>query len=179
MGLVYGRMNFSESRRADINHASCSPSKAKTASHASARSRSRIVGDSNDDVNSDANSNGSLPSPRITRQTSRNLASRQQLELRLRRSARLLRGEAIGGGRQMSRNPSRDDSSNRQSRLRRSARVARLIRLQSNKRRDSIHVDVKRRALANPSRMASSRAIPDHQGIRTRRDARLARCRSS
>lgn len=186
MGLVYGRMNFSESRsRGDMNNSSCSPSKSKTAPGTSIRSQSQVGGSgSGSGVDLDVNSDDSLQSPRVTKQTSRNLASHQRMEIGLRRSARLLRGSSSGGGGQMNRNlrnhSSRDNPSDVQSRLRRSVRVARLSRLKGNKQRGSSNDRYRRQAFANPSRMASSlRAISDRQVIQTRRSARLASSRSS
>lgn len=181
MGLVYGRMNFSASRsRSDIGHSSRNPSKARAASCVSSRSLSQIVSRDGSDANSDTNSNDSLPTPRITRQTSRNLASRQQAESNLRRSARLLRGSANSGRMLRSKRSSRDDDqSNMQSGLRRSARVARLTRSKGNRRRGSSSVGLnKRRPLASGGSRAGSSLQPSNN-VQTRRSARIASFRSS
>lgn len=102
---MYGRMNSDASRPAPGAHNSSSPSKAKP----NVRSANRRQ--SND---SDQGSDG-LPTPRITRQASRNLALQQQ-QAALRRSPRL--------------NPSLRAEMRRQRQqqqaIRRSARLARM-----------------------------------------------------
>lgn len=181
MGLVYGRMNFSESRsRGSISHSSCNPSKARAASCVSSRSLPQVVSRDGGDANSDANSSDSLPTPRVTRQTSRNLASCQQAESNIRRSARLSRGSANGGRMLRSKRSSRDgDQGNIQSGLRRSARVAMLRRLKDNRRRGSSNVGLDKRGplASGTSRMRSS--LQPSNNVQTRRSARIARFRCS
>lgn len=116
MGIVYGRMNSNQPDRVTgVHHTSCSPSKVKP----TCRSNKRC---SIDDGNSSDHSD-SLPTPRVTRQASRNLLNRQR-ELALRRSARLRSGQVSRGG-------SAGSAANElrapglQPRLRRSARLAR------------------------------------------------------
>lgn len=109
MGIVYGRMNFNRLRpeSSDIAPTSC-PSKVKPTGRSQVRN-------SADDGNA---SSDSLPTPRITRQASRNQARRQQPVLR--RSARL-RGVSASSAPE-----GLDDGAIVQTRVRRSARIARI-----------------------------------------------------
>lgn len=147
----------------------------------SSRSHSQILNRDDGDADSDSNSNDNSPSPRLTRQAARDLARRrrgQQMDdSGVRRSTRLLRRSSsiapVPGA--TTRNSSRDDPTNIQSRLRRSARVARLGRMKQTSGRcfrsnpSSRQAVVTGRMGAPTSAQASSAQV-----LGGRRSARLA-----
>lgn len=115
MGIVYGRMNLTNSLVPSNDHTSCNPSKAKSSARPGAEDHST----SYDGADDSSSSNDDPAFRRVTRQASRN-TSRREAPIVLRRSARLRSDaevQATGGARSSGKRPSR---------VRRSARIALL-----------------------------------------------------